>query len=137
VDQQRRSWRLGAAMFAVFGLLALVVAGVGLYGVIAYDVTQRLHEIGVRIALGAQASAVVRLVVARAVAFAAAGTSIGLALVLVAARWIQPLLFHESARDPLVLLGVSATIGVVSLAASAAPAFRATRADPCLALRSD
>ena len=137
VDRQRRSWRLGAAMFAAFGLLALVVAGVGLYGVIAYDVTQRLHEIGVRIALGAQNREVVRLVVARAVAFAAAGMSIGLVVVLVAARWIQPLLFHESARDPLVLLGVGATIGIVALVASAAPALRATRADPCLALRSD
>ena len=137
VDRQRRSWRLGAAMFAAFGVLALIVAGVGLYGVIAYDVTQRLHEIGVRIALGAQAREVVRLVVARAVAFAAAGMGIGLVVVLVAARWIQPLLFHESARDPLVLLGVGAMIGVVALVASAAPAFRATRADPCLALRSD
>ena len=137
VDQQRRSWRLGAAMFAAFGMLALVVAGVGLYGVIAYDVTQRLHEIGVRIALGAQTSEVVRLVVARAVAFAVAGTSIGLAVVLMGAPWIQPLLFHESARDPLVLLGVGATIAIVALGASAAPALRATRADPCLALRSD
>ena len=137
VDRQRRSWRLGAAMFAAFGMLALVVAGVGLYGVIAYDVTQRLHEIGVRIALGAQAREVIRLVVARAVAFAAAGMGIGLVVVLVTARWIQPLLFHESARDPLVLLGVGAMIGVVAPVASAVPAFRATRADPCLALRSD
>jgi putative ABC transport system permease protein len=137
VDRQRRSWRLGATMFAAFGLLALVVAGVGLYGVIAYDVTQRLHEIGVRVALGAQSREVVRLVVARAVAFAAIGMSTGLVVVLVSARWVQPLLFHESARDPVVLLGVGATLGVVALLASAAPAVRAARADPCLALRND
>jgi hypothetical protein len=75
--------------------------------------------------------------VARAVAFAGIGMSIGLVVLLVSARWVQPLLFHESARDPVVLLGVGATLGLVAHLASAAPAVRAARADPSMALRGD
>ena len=70
LDAQRHSWRAGATMFVAFGCLALIVAAVGLYGVIAYDVGQRMHELGVRIALGAQGSDVVRLVVSRGVRLA-------------------------------------------------------------------
>ena len=73
VDSQRRSWTLGATMFVAFGALALLVAAVGLYGVIAYNVAQRMHELGVRIALGAQSRDIVRLVVGQGVSFAAAG----------------------------------------------------------------
>src|SRR5262249_47733043 len=102
VDAQRRSWSLGATMFVAFGAIALVVAAIGLHGVIGYSVTQRAHELGVRIALGAQRGDVVRLVVTQAVAFVAIGLTIGVAAVLVAARWVQPLLFGESARDPFV-----------------------------------
>jgi putative ABC transport system permease protein len=137
VDSQRRSWRLGATMFVAFGALALIVAAVGLYGVITYDVAQRRHELGVRIALGAHPTNIVKLVVAQAFSFAAAGVGIGVIIVLLAGRWVQPLLFQESARDPLVLAGVGVTIGIVALAASAAPAHRASRADPAMALRSD
>lgn len=137
VDTQRRSWRLGATMFVGFGVLALVVAAVGLYGVISYSVAQRKHELGVRIALGAQAGDIVRLVVAHGISFAAAGVTIGLAGALLASRWVQPLLFQESARDPLVLALAGGTIGIVALMASAAPALRATRADPNLALRGE
>jgi predicted permease len=135
VDRQRRSWRLGATMFVAFGGLALVVAAVGLYGVIAYGVTQRMHELGVRIALGAQAHDIVRLVVGQAATFAATGVAIGLTIAFAAAPWVQPLLFEQSARDPLVFGGVAVALGVVALMASAMPAARATRADPASALR--
>jgi len=137
VDAQRRSWTLGATMFVAFGALALLVAAVGLYGVISYSVAQRTHELGIRIALGAQAADVVRLVVNQAVSFAGAGVLLGILGALGAARWVEPLLFGESARDPYVYGVVAAMIGIVSLAASAAPALRATRADPNAALRSN
>jgi ABC-type antimicrobial peptide transport system permease subunit len=137
VDNQRRSWRLGALMFVAFGGLALIVAAVGLYGVIAYNVVQRMHELGVRIALGAQARDIVRLVMGQGVAFATAGVAIGSGVALLAARWLQPLLYEQSATDPAVFIMVGTTIGVVALLASALPTWRATRADPNVALRSD
>jgi predicted permease len=136
VDNQRRSWMLGATMFVAFGALALVVAAVGLHGVIGYSVTQRAHELGIRIALGAQRNDVVRLVVGQAAAFVAVGLVIGVATALTATRWVQPLLFDESARDPIVFAGVAIVIGAVGLVASAGPALRATRADPNSALRA-
>jgi putative ABC transport system permease protein len=137
VDTQRLSWTLGATMFAAFGVLALIVAAVGLYGVIAYGVAQRMHELGVRIALGAGQANIVRLVVGQGIAFAVSGVAIGLGATLVAARWVEPLLFRESARDPFIYGGVGIVIVLVALLASAAPAMRATRADPNAALRSD
>jgi predicted permease len=137
VDDQRRSWRLGATMFVAFGGLALVVAAVGLYGVIGYNVAQRMHELGVRVALGAQSADVARLVVGQGVAFALTGVAIGLGLALVAARSIQPLLFQQSARDPATYAAVGGLIIMVGFLASAVPALRATRADPNVALRSD
>ena len=137
VDGARRSWRLGATMFGAFGLLALIVAAVGLYGVIAYNVTHRMHEMGVRIALGARTMNIVRLVVGQGMLFAAAGVVIGAVVAVVAARWLQPLLFQQSARDPAVYALVGGIIAVVAVVASASPAIRATRADPNTALRSD
>jgi hypothetical protein len=137
VDRQRRSWRLGATMFVAFGVLALVVAAVGLYGVIGYNVAQRMHELGVRIALGAQSRDVVKLVVGQGLSFALVGVAIGIVLALWAGHWIQPLLFQQSAKDPAIYLFVGALLVLVALVASAAPALRATRADPNAALRSD
>lgn len=136
VDSQRRSWTLGATLFVAFGALALLVAAVGLHGVISYNVAQRTHELGVRIALGAQRGDVVQLVVSQSVGFVAIGLGLGVAGALVAARWVQPLLFDVSARDPAVLIVVGAMVGIVTLAASAGPALRATRADPSSALRA-
>jgi putative ABC transport system permease protein len=135
--RERRSWQVGATMFVAFGGLALLVAAVGLYGVIAYNVAQRNHELGVRIALGAQSSDVVRLVVGQGVRFAVAGVGLGLALALLAAEWIQPLLFQQPARDPATYGAVAGLLLFVALIASAVPARRATRADPNTALRSD
>ena len=137
VDGQQRSWRLGAAMFAAFGVLALIVAAIGLYGVISYNVAQRTHELGVRIALGARTGHVVQLVVGQGAAFGAAGVAIGVALALLAAPFVQPLLFNISARDPLTYAAVGVVMLLVSLAASAVPAVRAARADPATGLRSD
>jgi putative ABC transport system permease protein len=137
VDQQRRSWQLGATLFVAFGVLALLVAAVGLYGVISYNVAQRMHELGVRIALGAQSGDLVRLVVGQGVRFAGAGVAVGLALALFAARWIQPLLFRQSARDPATYGVVALLLLAVAVIASAVPSLRAARADPNSALRSD
>ncbi|MEP6764058.1 MAG: ABC transporter permease [Gemmatimonadaceae bacterium] len=137
VNAQRRSWELGATMFVAFGALALLVAAVGLYGVIAYNVAQRLHELAVRVALGAQQRDVIRLVVGQGVSFAIAGVTIGLAAALMASRWIQPLLFRQSATDPLTFGAVGLIIIFVAILASAIPAWRATQADPNKALRSD
>ncbi len=137
VDGQRRSWKVGATMFVAFGVLALLVAAVGLYGVITYNVAQRMHEIGVRIALGAQWRDVVRLVVGQGVRFAVAGVVLGLGLALLAGKWIQPLLFQQSARDPATFGAMAALLLAVALVASTMPAVRATRADPNSALRDE
>jgi predicted permease len=137
VGGQKRSWRLGATMFVAFGALALVIAAVGLYSVIAYDVAQRSHELSVRVALGARARDVVQLVVTRGVHFALAGVALGAGAALLAARRLQPLLFEQSATDPTVYVAVGATLLLVAVAASATPALRASRADPNAALRAE
>ena len=137
VDRQRRSWEFGATMFVAFGGLALLVAAVGLYGVITYSVAQRMHELGVRIALGAQRGDVLRLVIGQGLRFAVAGLVVGLALAVWAAKWLEPLLFQQPARDPAILAIVAVLLLVVAIVASAQPAVRATRADPNSALRAD
>lgn len=137
IDAQQRSWRIGATMFVAFGVLALIVAAVGLYGVIAYNVAQRMHELGVRVALGAQPGNIVTLVVAQAMQFALAGVVLGAVFALAAGRWLQPLLFHQSAKDPAVYGAVTALLLIVAVVASAVPALRAAKADPNAALRSD
>ena len=137
VSDARRSWRLGATMFGAFGLLALVVAAVGLYGVIGYDVAQRMHELGVRVALGAQRLDILRLVVGRSLRLVLAGVGAGLAAALYAGRWIEPLLFHQSAADPSIYATVAGVMLAVALAASALPAARAAAADPNGALRAE
>lgn len=137
IDAEQRAWRVGAKLFAAFGGLALLVAAVGLYGVIAYSVAQRMHELGIRSALGARAANLVRLVVGQSVRLAGVGTVLGIGLALLGARWIQPLLFRQSATDPVIYGSVAAVLVGVALASSAAPALRATRADPNAALRSE
>jgi putative ABC transport system permease protein len=137
VDDQSRSWRLGAALFLAFGGLAFVVAIVGLYGVVSYHVTGRMHELGVRAALGARPPALVTMVVGHGLRLALLGVTIGVALALLAARWVEPLLFRQSARDPATYVTVAATILVIAAAASLIPARRAARVDPSVALRSE
>ena len=137
VQNERRSWRLGATMFVAFGLLALLVTAVGLYGAIGYDVAQRMHEIGIRVALGARTTTTLRYVLGRGARYVLVGVALGTAAALLAGRWIEPLLFETSATDFRIYAGVAAVMVVVALAAGAPPASRAARADPVDAIRSD
>jgi predicted permease len=137
MGQQTQSWRLGATMFVAFGVLALVLAAVGLYSVIAYNVAQRQHELGVRVALGASGSDVIRLVVSDGLKVVGAGIAGGLLIALWAGRFVEPLLFSVSPRDPSVFTLVAAALIGVAIAASWVPARRASRVDPNVVLRSD
>jgi predicted permease len=135
-DQARR-WAFGATMFALFGLLALVIAAVGLYSVIAYNVVQRTHEFGVRVALGAQSRDVAAMTLGQGLRVSVVGALIGSAIALWAGRFVRPLLFEESPRDPVVFGVVAATLLMVATLASLIPARRATRVDPVRALRAE
>ena len=137
VDPQIRPWRLGASVFGLMGILALLVAAVGLYSVMSYLVAQRTHELGVRIALGAQGADIVSLVVRSSVGMAMLGIVIGVGISLAAGRFIEPLLFDASVRDVGVLGGVSLAMLGVSVLASALPALRAKGTDPMEALRAE
>jgi len=137
IGPQERSWQSGATMFVVFSALALVLAAIGLYSVIAFDVAQRTHELGVRIALGAQLRDVLRLIVGAGIRFALAGIVVGLAITLATGRFVAPLLFRVSAHDPLILGAVGTLLLGVATVASAIPALRATRVDPNVALRAE
>ena len=129
--------RLTVQVIGMFALVALVLAAVGIYGVIAYMVTQRTQEIGIRMALGAQRGRVLRMVVGEALALTAAGAVVGTAASLLLTRLMKDLLFEVTPGDPLTLGVVTATLLVVALAASYLPGRRATRVDPVLALRAE
>jgi ABC-type antimicrobial peptide transport system permease subunit len=137
VSNAQRSWRLGASMFTAFGVLALIVAAVGLYGVIAYEVAQRFHEIGVRIALGATRARILRLVIGGSGRLMLVGVALGVATAALAGRWIEPLLFKQPAIDPVAYAGVAAAMLLVAVLASLVPAWRASAADPAASLRSE
>jgi 3-hydroxyisobutyrate dehydrogenase-like beta-hydroxyacid dehydrogenase len=137
LGRQTRSWNLGATMFSIFGVLSLVLAAIGLYSVVAFTVAQRMHEFGVRVALGASGRSLLRLTVLRGVAPAAAGILVGLGFALAASRLMEGLLFELSPRDPVVFGSVSVVLLVSAIAASLLPALRATRVDPMMALRTD
>jgi predicted permease len=137
IARQQRSWRAGATMFVSFAALALILAGIGLYSVVAYNVAQRTREIGVRIALGARMTSVMLMIVSQGVLFALSGIIIGGTVALFAGRWIEPLLFSASPADPLVYGGVAGLLLVIAIAATVRPALRASRVDPTVALRAD
>ena len=137
LDPVLRQWRLGATMFTIFGFIALALAAVGLYGVIAYDIAQRMREMGVRVALGAQASDIRRLVLWQGIRVTAIGAALGVVAAGFAARYVSELLFNTSAHDPLAFVGAAVTILVVSVLATLIPARRATRVDPVVALRAE
>jgi predicted permease len=137
LDPQIRPWRLGATLFTLFGGLALLMAAIGLYGVLANMVAQRRKEIGIRMALGASSGRVVRDVVGEGLAITLVGLGLGGLAVLVLGRWFEPLLFGVTPRDPAVLATVVLTLTTVSVVASLIPAMRATRVDPNFALRTE
>ena len=137
VDSRRRSWIAGATVFTGFGVLALLLAAVGLYSVIAYHVAQRKQELGVRVALGAARSGIVSLVVLEGVRFAAIGVAMGSGVAWALARWVGPLLFQQSPRDPAVFTMASVVLLGVALLATSVPALRAATVDPKTALEAD
>ncbi len=137
VGERQRPWRTGATMFLVLGGLALLVAAIGLYSVIAYNVAQRTHELGVRIALGARLQDVMRLVLGDGLRLAAGGIAAGAALAFLAGPLIGTLLFQESPRDPVVYGFVALVLLVAALGASLVPGLRAGHVDPNVALRSE
>jgi putative ABC transport system permease protein len=129
--------RFPLQLLAAFAGLALALSALGIYGVTSYLVTQRTREIGVRIAIGAQASDVLRMVMGGALRLAGTGAVLGLGAALVGAGVLSSQLYGVSSRDPLTYAGICAVLGAVVLAASWLPARRATRVDPAVALRSE
>jgi putative ABC transport system permease protein len=127
--------RFNTALIVTFGALALILAMVGVYGLMAFAVTQRTHEIGVRIALGAERLDVLNLVLVRGAELTAMGVGIGMAAALTTTRLMRGLLFRVSPFDPLTFAGVAVLLTAVALAACYIPARRATRVDPMVALR--
>jgi predicted permease len=129
--------RLIATLSSFFGLLALLLAGVGLYGVISYGVTRRTREIGIRMALGAQRGSVLWLVMRRAAAFMLIGAVIGVPAALFATRLVKSFLYGISAQDPITIVMATIVLGAVAALASFVPARRATKVDPMVALRHE
>jgi putative ABC transport system permease protein len=118
----------------LFASVAVLLAGVGIYGVMSFLVVQRTHELGVRMALGAQRSDVLKLVLVRSLKLIVAGTIIGLIIAVMSTRTLQALLYSVSAFDLATFALVTALLGAIALAASYLPAMRATRADPMVVL---
>jgi putative ABC transport system permease protein len=129
--------RFNLLLLGAFAVLALVLAGVGLYGLLSFSTAQRTREIGIRMALGAQAGDVLRLVIGQGLRLILTGLAVGLAGALVLTRLMQSLLFGISATDPLTFVGVAALLAGVALVACWLPARRAMKVEPLVALRQD
>jgi len=127
--------QFSARMMIAFGILALLLAGAGIYAVISYSVAQRTHEIGVRMALGARQSDVLKMVMSQGLRLTAIGLGIGLCAALGAARLLAPLLYGIGANDPLTMIAVAVTLAAIALSACYLPARKAMRVDPSVALR--
>ena len=129
--------RLGALVVGIFGIVGLILAATGIYGLLAYNVAQRSREFGIRTALGANRSAVVRLVLRHTVLLVVAGAALGMVGALAAGRLVASFLFGLSPYDPVTLVAVPLILGVIALVASAVPVRRATAADPMAVLRAE
>jgi putative ABC transport system permease protein len=137
IDRSLTGRRFNTVLLLLFAALAMTLAAVGIYGVVAYSVTERTHEIGVRLALGAERRDIVSMVMRQGLTMTALGTAIGIGAALALARLIAGLLFGVSAADPATFMAVPVILATVSLAACYVPARRATRVDPMLALREE
>jgi predicted permease len=135
IDRLLFQERLVARLSGFFGLLALVLACVGLYGLLSYEVSRRTREIGVRMALGAQPASVLNLVLRQGVVLAIVGAVVGIGAALVLTRYLASMLYDVHANDPLTMIGVAVLLTLVALAACYVPARRAMRVDPMVALR--
>jgi len=135
IDRLLFEERLIARVSSFFGLLALTLACIGLYGLLSYEVARRTREIGIRMALGAQGGDVLRLVVKQGLALALAGSVLGIGVALGVTRYLSSLLFDVRADDPLTITAVAVLLVLVAFAACYIPASRATRVDPLVALR--
>jgi putative ABC transport system permease protein len=129
--------RIAAAVSGSLGIVGLLLAAIGIYGVTAYAVSRRTREIGIRIALGADSSAVLRLILRQGLVLAVIGVAIGAGLAAIASRFIESLLFGVRGVDPLTFASAAGLFAVVTLVASYFPARRATKVDPMVALRSE
>jgi putative ABC transport system permease protein len=137
LDDSVADSRFNTALLSLFAAVALLLAAIGIYGVLAYTVAQRTSEIGIRMALGAQRSSVLRLVVGDGLTLTLVGIAIGAAVALVATRSLDRLVFGVSTSDPGVFAFVALTLSAVAAVAAAVPALRASRVDPIEALRSE
>jgi putative ABC transport system permease protein len=137
LDQVLASQRVAAALISSLGLLALLLAGIGLYGVMAYAVSQRTREIGVRMALGAQGGDVRKLIARRGMALALMGVTFGLLASFALTRVLKSLLFGVSATDPATFVVITVILLIVALLSCWIPARRAAKVDPMTSLRSE
>jgi ABC-type antimicrobial peptide transport system permease subunit len=128
---------MGALFGGALGLLGLALAMVGVYGVVSYAASQRTQEIGLRMALGASRPEIMRLVLGRGLVLVGVGLALGIAAALSVTHLLANLLFSISPVDPATFIGVPLLLGVMAIAASYIPAFRATRIDPAIALRGE
>jgi ABC-type antimicrobial peptide transport system permease subunit len=129
--------RTGAALLSIFGLLALLLAAIGVYGIMSYTVGKRTREIGIRMAIGAQRGDVMRLILNRGLLIAAAGLVVGLGSAFLTARYFQNFLFGIGASDGVTYAAIAVILSAVALLACFLPAHRATKVDPLIALRTD
>jgi predicted permease len=137
LERELHPWRLGAQLFTMFGILALVVAAIGVYSVVAYGVSRRTHEMGIRVALGARVADVIGLVVSQGMFIVGLGVGVGVIGALLLGRFVASLLYGVTTRDPVSLVGAIVVLSLCAVAACLVPAWKAARVDPMEALRAE